>query len=289
MGSRYRLTNSCSRLSISLLVLFFCLGISAQALAQRTPDVHFVPTPMEAVMEMLQVAGVGPGDVVYDLGCGDGRFVINAVQKFGAKRGVGIDIDPVRVKESRENAISAGVSDRTTFFQGDLFESDFRDASVVTLYLLPSLNLKLRPKLFRELKPGSRIVSYAFDMDDWKADVTSRVGSSSRYYFWILPADVAGTWDLTVAAPAGPAYTLDIAQKYQQINGNALAKGKPIILARPELRGERLSFSLQDEVGGLKVTLSFDGVVTGNRAAGEVLIEGGPQAVRHPWQAVRRP
>ena len=173
--------------------LLFILSV-ALTLAQeqekklREPDVVFVPTPDEVVEQMLKVANVHKGDVVYDLGCGDGRLVI-AAAKLGA-RGIGIDINPQRIKESKENAAKAGVTDRVTFRTEDLFEADFKDATVVTLYLLPALNLKLRPKLWREVKPGSRVVSHDFDMGDWAPekeihlDVEDR---SHKVYFWTIP------------------------------------------------------------------------------------------------------
>ena len=147
-------------------------------------DVPFVPTPENVVAKMLEVAAVGPGDVVYDLGSGDGRIVIAAARRKA--RGVGIDIDPQRVKESRANARKAGVAGRVEFREGDLFQAQIGEASVVTLYLLPSLNLRLRPKLLAELKPGTRVVSYGFDMGDWRPDATHRAGSST-VYFWTIP------------------------------------------------------------------------------------------------------
>lgn len=152
------------------------------AQATRTPDVVFVPTPQEVVDAMMAVAKVGPKDVLYDLGCGDGRLVITAAQKHGA-RAIGIDIDPERIREANANARNAKVTDRVKFIQADLFETDFREATVVTLYLLPSLNLKLRPKLWRELKPGTRVVSHDFDMGDWVPEQRLNVASRA-VYFW---------------------------------------------------------------------------------------------------------
>lgn len=153
----------------------------------RTPDVIFVPTPPEVVTAMLKVAKVGKGDVIYDLGSGDGRIVIAAVKDFGAARGTGIDIDPQRIKEATANAQKAGVSDRVKFLNQDLFETNFSDATVISLYLLPSLNQKLKPKLFKELKPGTRIVSHAFDMgEDWKPEQTLSV-EGRTVYFWTIP------------------------------------------------------------------------------------------------------
>jgi SAM-dependent methyltransferase len=152
----------------------------------RTPDVVFVPTPEAVVEKMLDMAGVKAGDVVYDLGCGDGRIVIAAAQKRGA-RGVGIDIDPQRIQEATANARNAGVADKVKFLQADLFTSDIREATVVTLYLLPTLNVKLMPKLKQELKPGTRIVSHAFDMgDSWPPEQKADVDGRSVYY-WTIP------------------------------------------------------------------------------------------------------
>ncbi|MDQ3803960.1 MAG: class I SAM-dependent methyltransferase [Acidobacteriota bacterium] len=171
-----------------------CALVYAQTPATQTPavqepvkkDVPYVPTPQAVVDEMLKLAEVGKSDVVYDLGCGDGRIVITAAKQYGA-RGVGIDIDPERIRESNENARKAGVADRVKFIQQDLFEADFKEATVVTLYLLPTINLKLRPKLWSDLKPGTRVVSHAFDMGDWKPDKTSEA-DGRPVYFWVIPA-----------------------------------------------------------------------------------------------------
>jgi SAM-dependent methyltransferase len=159
--------------------LLACVAAACVACAEappqgaRKPDVHYEPAPPNVVEEMMQLALPGPGDTVYDLGCGDGRLVIAAVRR-GA-RGVCVDIDPQRIRESRENAQVAGVADRIRFVEGDLFTTDFRDASVVFLFLWPDLNLKLRPRLTAELQPGTRIVSYVHDMGDWKPDASLEV------------------------------------------------------------------------------------------------------------------
>jgi hypothetical protein len=150
----------------------------------RRPDVIFVPTPQEVVDEMLKLAKVGPKDVLYDLGSGDGRIPITAAKRYGT-RGTGVDIDPERIKEANENLQKAGVGDKVKFIQGDLFEMDFSDATVVTLYLLPALNLKLRPKLL-QLRPGTRIVSHAFDMGDWKPEKVVNIGGRQIFY-WRVP------------------------------------------------------------------------------------------------------
>jgi SAM-dependent methyltransferase len=165
----------------------------------RQPDVVYVPTPYEAVDAMLKVAKVGKNDVVYDLGSGDGRIPIMAVQKYNAARAVGIDINPERIKEAEANLKAAGVGDRVRFLNEDLFEANISDATVVTLYLLPSLNVKLLPKLLAELKPGTRIVSHAFDMGSWKPQQTLKADGSS-VYFWTIPAK--GTPEYKAAAEA---------------------------------------------------------------------------------------
>jgi SAM-dependent methyltransferase len=251
----------------------------------RTPDVHFVPTDTTKVREMLAAAEVGATDLVYDLGCGDGRIVISAVKRHGA-RGVCVDIDPVRIKESRSNADTAGVTKRIDFIEGDLFEQDLSKATVVALYLLPSLNLRLRPKLFKELRPGTRIVSNAFDMGDWKADRTLNIktssGMQSYAYLWILPADVSGEWRLRPEGESGKAYTLDLAQRFQVVSGAAESDGKAATLSNVALKGDRLSFVLRDG-GGEGKGVTFTGRVNGNRASGTAKGSDGGWS----WTAVR--
>lgn len=149
-------------------------------------DVPYVPTPETVVETMLSIAEVGPGDTVFDLGCGDGRIVIAATRDFGAGRGVCVEIDPLRLEDARENAEEAGVADRIRFVEGDLFETDFTGATVVAMYLLLEVNLKLRPRLLRELDPGTRVVSHDFHMGDWEPEETVRVPGSTVYY-WTIP------------------------------------------------------------------------------------------------------
>jgi SAM-dependent methyltransferase len=158
----------------------------AQDQPQRAPDVPYVPTPEPVVQAMLKLAGVQKNDVVYDLGCGDGRIVITAAKQYGA-RGVGVDINPERIREARANAKAAGVEELVKFVEADLFQADIKEATVVTLYLLPNINLKLRPKLWSDLKPGTRVVSHAFDMGDWKPEKTDQVDFRNVYY-WTIPA-----------------------------------------------------------------------------------------------------
>lgn len=159
---------------------------------EREADVPYVPTPNEVVARMLEIANVTGDDVLYDLGSGDGRIVITAAQKYGT-RGTGIDINPELVQRSQANAQAAGVADRVEFVQQDLFQTDLSDATVVTLYLLPDVNLRLRPKLLRELKPGTRIVSHSFDMGEWKPERVEQVQGPNRQhtiYYWVVPEQV---------------------------------------------------------------------------------------------------
>src|ERR1700680_842565 len=189
MRSRYCMT--CSRLA----AVVFLVSIAAAQNSQpgRKPDVPYVPTTDEAVQAMLKLADVQKPDVVYDLGCGDGRIVIAAAVTYGA-RGVGIDIDPDRIREANENAKKAHVENLVRFEEKDLFQADFREATVVTLFLLPSINLRLRPKLIEQLKPGTRIVSNTFDMGDWKPDKEETLEGpdddaylSRKFYLWHVP------------------------------------------------------------------------------------------------------
>lgn len=157
---------------------------------ERQANVPYVPTPEKVVERMLKLANVSSNDVLYDLGSGDGRIPITAVQKYGASRATGIEINPELVQRSRENSQKAGVTDRVTFLQQDLFQTDLSQATVVTLYLLPSVNLQLRPKLLQELKPGTRIISHDFDMGEWKPERVERVQGPARQhtiYYWVVP------------------------------------------------------------------------------------------------------
>lgn len=171
---------------IRILLLAAALAATAPAAAQGgQPDVIYVPTPQSVVEEMLRLAEVKKGDVLYDLGSGDGRIAITAARKY-AVRAVGIDIDPDRIWEAEQNARGAGVGRLVQFRREDLFKADFREATVVTLYLLPDLNLKLRPRLWAELRPGTRIVSHQFDMGDWRPEKTLEI-EGRAIYFWRIP------------------------------------------------------------------------------------------------------
>jgi SAM-dependent methyltransferase len=280
------------------LILLNCGGSSRGE--QKEPDVEFVATPNEVVAEMLKTAQVAAGDLVYDLGCGDGRIVIAAARDFGA-RGVGVDIDPNLIKRCQKNALKEGVTDRVRFVLGDLFEMDLRDATVVALYLTPELNMKLRPKLFRELRPGSRIVSHDFDMGDWKPDQTHPMLGvqffypddmprvrDTKFYYWVIPADVAGTWRWTLKTSRGTrSYALDLNQKFQEISGSVKVQGRELTVADPQLTGDRISFRINDEIAGQKVGIRFKGRISGNTMEGNAEVEGGSLQGSYGWTARR--
>jgi predicted O-methyltransferase YrrM len=174
-------------------VLLFVVVAHGVAQTPKPLDVPYVPTPEAVVMEMLQVANVTKNDVLYDLGSGDGRIVITAAQRFGA-RGVGIEIDPIRIREAEENARAAGVTDRVRFVMGDIFDADIRPATVLTMYLLPDINLKLKPKLLSDLRPGARVVSHNYDLGDWtpKSHRSLTInGTKHDVYFWVVPPRAA--------------------------------------------------------------------------------------------------
>ncbi len=230
----------------ALAVAWLILGtfvLFGSAYAER--DVPFVPTPQSVVDEMLRLAEIDSKDTVYDLGSGDGRIVITAAQRYGA-RGVGVDSDPERIRESNENAHKAGVADRVQFIQGDLFKTDLSKATAVTLYLLPSVNTQLRPKLLAELKPGTPVVSHSFDMGDWEPDQRVSV-SEGTIYKWTVPAKVAGTWQVTGIGQAP--VTLNLSQIYQKVEGTAETGGKTVALQDARVDGEVLSFTLADGSG----------------------------------------
>lgn len=259
--------------------------------ASAQGDVPYVPTPDEVVVEMLKVAGVTKDDVIYDLGSGDGRLVITAAQQFGA-HGVGVEINPMLIQKSNESAKLAGVSDRVKFVQQDLFETDFKDATVVTLYLLTQVNLKLRPKLLSELKPGTRVVSHQFKMGAWKPDHEEMLRVDSRYhliYSWIIPAQVEGTWQLNIATDKGDASdTLRLRQNFQEVSGTLKTSEGTSVLIKPTLKADQLSFQIAPPVQGATVTMQFNGRVSKDTITGTVDIVDAKGANRLSWVAKRQ-
>lgn len=260
-------------LALCLTLLFTCSLAQAQPAKQYEPsvgqegkDVVWVPTPQALVDKMLDMAKVTPKDYVIDLGSGDGRTVITAAKR-GAKA-LGIEYNPDMVELSKRNAAKEGVSDKANFVKADLFESDFSQAQVITMFLLPSINMKLRPKIL-DLKPGTRIVSNSFDMEDWKADETATASGCDHWctaYLWIVPAKVGGTWKL-------PQGELSLKQTFQMVSGT-LRNGNVTTPISGKLNGDQISFT----AGAAQYT----GRVNGNAIDGTV--KGGNNGT---WSAQR--
>jgi len=258
-------------------------------------SVPYVPTPQAVVDRMLQIAKIGPQDYVIDLGSGDGRIVVTAAAKHKA-RGFGVDLNPTRIAEAEENARKAGVTDRVAFYQRDLFETDLTQASVVTMYLLPRVNLELRPKLL-ELKPGTRIVSHDFSMGDWKPEHHEEVDAPGKYggtggrsdiYLWIVPAQVAGTWQSELSLRGKPLnYEIALEQQFQTVTGTVKVSGRTVPLQNAKLMGEKLSFEFTADVGGGPVKHVFSGTVTGALLSGTADLNGARVQARQDWSAKR--
>lgn len=260
-----------------LLVILIAAAVLAQAqqedqfepvVGQAGKDVVWVPTPQELVDSMLDMAKVTPQDYVIDLGSGDGRTVISAAKR-GA-RALGIEYNPQMVALSRRNAAEAGVSDRAKFVQADLFQSDFSEATVITMFLLPQINLQLRPKIL-EMKPGTRVVSNNFDMAEWEPDKTVNLGrectSWCTAYLWIVPAKVEGKWQL-------PQGELDLEQEFQKVSGILLSKGASTAV-NGKLEGDKINFSAGKD--------QYTGYVNGNTISGIAKSQGGDSS----WTAKR--
>lgn len=242
-------------------------------------DAPYVATGPEVVDAMLELADVGPGDYVVDLGSGDGRILIAAAREHGA-RGLGVDIDPARVRDSRFNARAAGVNDRVQFERRDLFRTPLAEADVLTLYLSSEINRQLRPRILSEMKPGARVVSHAFDMGEWEHDARSRVGTAN-VYMWIVPADVEGRWRLDAG---GREARLRLDQSFQNLSGTITVGGRSRPIEHARVRGDLVEFVA--EVGGeRRVFLGRieDGRIT-PASAGETAVSL-PRA--QGWSAVR--
>jgi precorrin-6B methylase 2 len=278
----------------AILILLPLLFIPEKLFVQETHlDVPYVPTKPEVVTEMLRMAHVGKDDILYDLGCGDGRIVITAAQLYGT-RGVGIDIDPERIKESQENAAKANVTHLVKFINQDLFEADFHEATVVSLYLLTSVNLRLRPRLLAQLRPGTRVVSHNYAMDTWKPDQSSVVmvnGQTHNVYFWVIPANVSGTWEWTWTENMQKVpYVLELEQRFQWPVGKIKVKGAELPLGDVVLTGDKIKFSVDKVEDGKTVTMVFQGRVAGNTIEGSMEKQGGANKQNKTvWKAKRNP
>jgi len=243
---------------------------------QAGKDVIWVPTPDDVVNRMLTMAQVTPADFVIDLGSGDGKIAIAAARSFGAGA-LGIEYNPDMVKLSQENARAAGVAEKASFRRADIFATDFTRASVVTMYLLPALNLKLRPQLL-SMRPGTRVVSHSFTMEDWEADEISSV-DGRRAYFWVVPVNVAGKWALELPSQKSE---LDFEQKFQKIQGTVALGPVHAGLREPRLRGTDIYFSFIDAAG---LHRDFAGRISGGRMEGTFRDQKGAEG---RWGATKK-
>jgi SAM-dependent methyltransferase len=224
------------------------------------PDIHFTPTPPRVITEMLRIASVDKSDVVFDLGSGDGRLVIAAAERGAC--GVGIDIDPQRIQEALANAARAGVERQVEFRREDFFASDLRSATVIALYLLDSLNVRLRPKIFAECRPGTRVVSYSFEMGEWPPDAHTPIAANG-VSLWIVPANLSGTWH-TEGVPGGAEIeALHLTQTFQTISGDAVIGGETRAIRDGRVCGNRFSFTIDavKEADALRIFGTADGEV----------------------------
>ncbi len=269
------------------LAALLVFSFAGPALAQFQPqvgqsgkDVIWVPTPDDVVERMLTMAQVTPNDFVWDLGAGDGKIAIMAAKKFGA-RATGIEYNADMVKHANDNAQKAGVAGsgqgKALIRHGDIFATDFTSATVITLYLLPALNMKLRPQIL-SMRPGTRVVSHSFSMEDWEADEISTL-DGRRAYFWLVPANVMGTWNIEAA---GQRTEMTLEQTFQKISGNLALGAMHAGLREPKLRGSAISFSY---VGQDRVRRDFSGRVNGGKMEGTFRDEKG---VEGKWSATKK-
>jgi hypothetical protein len=274
-------------LAAALAALAVALPAAAQKdqeyephVGQAGKDVIWVPTPDEVVDRMLRMAQVTANDYVVDLGAGDGKIAIAAAKKFGA-RSLGIEYNPDMARHAQRNVEHAGVAGRARIVQGDIFASDFSQATVITMYLLPSLNLKLRPQLLA-MRPGTRVVSHSFNMDDWEPDESSSL-DGRRAYFWVVPARVGGSWTLELhGGGAAEKLELTLEQHYQKLEGNVGLPGVLAGLREARLRGFHVAFAYVDNAG---VRRDLGGRVSGARMEGTFRADNGTEG---RWSATRR-
>ena len=274
-------------------VLLVALPLWSSAAEQHPlADVPYVPTPPGVVAAMLEIAGVGPDDFVIDLGSGDGRIVIAAAKQRGA-RGFGVEIDDHLVDVARRAARRAGVAGRVEFKEQDLFKTEIGSATVVTMYLFPWLMMKMRPRLFAELKPGTRVVSHDFDMEPWRPDARARVSvpdkpvgaPTSEVYLWIMPANAAGAWKWRSTEGAGVIDTeLILRQTFQVLDGSATVGGRPARVESGRMRGDEIRLMLVAEGGSGTLRREFRGRVDGDAIRGKVSLPGGGEL---DWSATR--
>jgi hypothetical protein len=274
------------RAFVTILLTALCWQVTAAQASDAQYDVPYVPTPMNVVDAMLGLGGVGPDDYLIDLGSGDGRISIRAATRFGT-RGMGVDLDDRLVRMALADARKQGVADKVVFEARNLFGTDISRATVVTTYLLQSINVQLRPLLFEQLKPGTRIVSHDFDFAGWVPDRKITIDVPDKPYgpprsdimLWVVPANVAGVWQWSL--PGGAGYELRLEQKFQVPVGAAMMQGQPLRLTEARVKGDTVMFTLGNESGVQR----YVGRIDGNSISGEVVLRSGEPPL--PWRAER--
>ena len=285
---------SSARRALSALLMTLLPAGAAQP--QDYGDTPYVQTPQNVVDRMLEVAKVGPKDYVIDLGSGDGRMVITAAQRHGA-RGFGVDLDRRLVTLSNRLAARAGVADRAVFYERDIYQTDMSPATVVTIYLLPEVNLMMRPRLLSMLKPGARVVSHDYDMGEWPPDVAFTMDApgkpvgrdqKSKVFYWVVPAKASGKWRWQSAGEAGTPRNFELAvnQMFQKIDGTLTVDGKTVPIEQAKLVGEQLSFAARLEQPGGVARYEFNGRIVNHAIDGTVRL-GLAGAAAQTWSAAR--
>ena len=277
-----------------LIAVIGMLAAVTAAPAQDFGDTPYVQTPQNVVDRMLQMAHVGPRDYVIDLGSGDGRLVIAAAKKYGA-HGFGVDLDRRLVELANRNAAKAGVRDRAAFYERDIYETDLTAASVVTIYLLPEVNLMMRPTLLATLKPGTRVVTHDYDMGEWQPDQQivmdapdKPVGrdKKSKVFYWVIPANAAGKWRWELPLGGKTAlFELTVAQNFQKISGTATIDGHALALSNARLTGDEVGFELTDPRDSARY--EFAGRLVGHNISGSVRVLGTGAQSQLGWDATR--
>jgi hypothetical protein len=288
-----RLLQSGLKCALALALVAPLAGVAAEERERGVGDVVYVPTPQVVVDEMLSMAKTGPKDFIIDLGSGDGRMVITAAKKFGA-RGFGVDLSDELLAEARANAIAAGVADRAEFRKQNLFETDLKQATVISTYLLPEMNEKLRPKILA-LPPGTHVVAHDYHFGDWKPDETKTlsvpekiVGTPgiSYVYMWVVPAKVGGRWTSEFKHGAGSTVCeFEFTQSFQIIGGNARINAQAVKLPDSRVIGDQIAFTVFVKAGDAASRHEFRGTIKGDTIDGTVSIGNGNAAKQLPWNA----
>jgi SAM-dependent methyltransferase len=278
-----------------MLFAAFALSVQAQSWAWDDGTVPYVSSPEAVVERMLYLAHPKAGERLVDLGSGDGRIVIEAARRFGA-RGLGVDIDPQLVQLATENAKQAGVESLARFEVRDIFETDLHGVDVVTMYLLPEVNRKLMPRFIDQLRPGARIVSHDYDMGTWPYDEMIELGLAekligpfgrSRVFLWIVPADARGRWTAELPGMGGH-WQFDVLQKFQMLDVDVRAGGAQMVVRSARMRGEELHLTATGLIGGKGYNVLFNGKIKGGSIDGTVRFSDGESFRTLPWKAVRQ-